>query len=292
MKVSKFLTSCLRTAFPCQTFELVRVSPNGGYSPPIQVFEYDEAYALEDEFNKLVMIVEDKLQEDADGWGGLNRYVILARWLGAEGKKLASSPIQVRSENEASEASEPATPQGLTAQLMRHNEAITRSLVTQGEKQADLIGKLYDQVNRALDARVEGVELIEKNKSEAHVREIEMMKEAARIERGNELVKKLAPLAGMLAGKAAGRLLPGVEKASTDVKESVEAKTLSSLITNLGDDKKMKLMAALGGILDELEMATLLEVISRFEDDDEKPSGNRSNPNGPSQQENGSGGFH
>jgi hypothetical protein len=158
---------------------------------------------------ELVKRIGDAADTDADGLGGVQRYIVVAivddHQVGrlpmrcAQGVDGAIEPIE----------SEPATSKGLLGQLMRHNEAQTRLFtVSMGQIFGTMqrtISRLEDRAEIGEERRLEAVQITEKLLSEEQTRDLEAQKAAFNQELKYEAFQKfmgvLPQILGFLGGK-------------------------------------------------------------------------------------------
>jgi hypothetical protein len=129
-----------------------------------------------DDGDDLLSRIEEALEDDAEGLGGVQKYVLLAI---ADGRAISRLPLRVAAgldEGAGLEPmdSEPANSKGLLGQLMRHNEVQTRLLAASvGQVVTTMqrtITRLQETCERADDRRLEAVEAAEQLLSRSHER--------------------------------------------------------------------------------------------------------------------------
>lgn len=158
-------------------------------------------------FGDLVQQVCDAMDTDADGLGGVQRYLLFAY---GDDRAIARLPLRAAAPGadvtEDPLESEPATPKGLLAQLMRHNEVQTRMFaLSYGQVIATMqrtIARLQSSSDLADDRRLEAVAIAEEMLSEKHERELATLQadreheynlqSTAQIEAGVSAIVKLA----------------------------------------------------------------------------------------------------
>jgi hypothetical protein len=126
----------------------------------------------------LLSRIEEALENDAEGLGGVQKYVLLAI---AEGRAISRLPLRTAAglvEGAGIEPldSEPANVKGLLGQLMRHNEVQTRLLAASvGQVVTTMqrtITRLQETCELADDRRLEAVEAAERLLSRSHERAV------------------------------------------------------------------------------------------------------------------------
>ena len=163
---------------------------------------------------------EEAANDDAEGIGGLQGYVITTYFQATPDKATERFSFRIAVESEEDDAlsqTEAPTTQGLTSQLMRHNEAQAR-VMTMGmaevvRQQNRMIERLAEQNDKLMGRHFDVLELTEKVMEERANKDIEKMKVTSEIARTDEAVGKLLQLAPVVANKFMGKkMLP--EKAT------------------------------------------------------------------------------
>lgn len=157
--------------------------------------------------------------QDANGFGGVQTYVIQAFFKGEE-KSLARYTFKVQGTDDDDEggsmASEPPNRTGITTMLMRHQEAVMRT-ATMG--QAQVVGTLMRQnqvlselVERFMSERLETVQLMESLLSRKQERDLEVQRAQSKETMLRDAFDKIMTLAPIVVAKFAGKgAIPGVE---------------------------------------------------------------------------------
>lgn len=121
--------------------------------------------------------IEEALENDADGLGGVQKYVLLAL---REGRPLSRLPLRVAPAHDDGGGlepleSEPANARGLLGQLMRHNEVQSRMFaMSMGQVVATMqrtIARLQETVEVADERRLSAVDVAEEMLSRSHERQ-------------------------------------------------------------------------------------------------------------------------
>lgn len=190
-----------------------------------------------EEIPALANTIVSRAQEDADGNGPtITRYVVLAYDKG-QSKDKARSRFAMRLRGEADldldddSGEEPATMKGLLSQLMRHNEAMARTLVAVSSSSSmSMVRRLESsdkQVDSLIAERMAYFEEREKSRSEEHARDQEAFLVGKEQERKDAMFQKLMGLVPIVVNRIAGQ------------------KALPS-----GDDPMMSMLEALVGTMD------------------------------------------
>lgn len=147
--------------------------------------------------------IREMIETDAEGLGGLQRYVLL----GMHGSDVVGRlPLRVAGAAEESEGdafdSEPATARGLVSQLMRHNEANSRIVSMSMAQLVSTMGRQMDRMRilaeEAEDKRHNLTELAEELFSGKHVRDLETRALELRAETIQKGLATLFPLVAEL----------------------------------------------------------------------------------------------
>lgn len=164
--------------------------------------------------------IETAANDDAEGLGGLQGYVLASYYQSMPDKirERFSCRIAVESNDEDTlTATEAPTQSGLTAQLMRHNEANARVMaMSVGEvirQQNRMIERMGDVNDKLMERHFDVLELYEKMLLAESTRDMEKMKVTSDIARTDQLVEKGLLLAPVIVNKFMGKkMLP--EKAT------------------------------------------------------------------------------
>jgi hypothetical protein len=197
-----------------------------------------------DDQEALLSRIEESLENDADGLGGVQKYVLLAL---REGRPLSRLPLRVASSmddggSSDSLESEPANSKGLLAQLMRHNEVQSRMFaMSMGQVVSTMqrtIARLQETVEVADERRLAAVDVAEDMLTRGHERAaLTQMVEDNRAAKTAlfESVKAAMPFVAQYLRKAAGM---SVETTSV-------ATLVSQLAASMGPDQLMGLQKLL-----------------------------------------------
>jgi len=243
------------------TLEVKHVNANNKYSSirklPVQ------AEAVKDEgddyLKRLVTELEECCQDDADGMGGTQAYVVEAA--SADGEHKTRTTLRVRAvlgEEEGDElATEPATAKGLVTQLMRHNNNAERIAVgatgTVIMAQQRMINRLVETNEKLSTKALEVMELRERLMNEQHVRDLELEDERAKQRRKDRFLEH--------AINALGPTVKGVLKAvgmdGGGAAEGADVMTVKNLANSLDEQQ----LAAFKKILSPMQFFALLSVL-------------------------------
>ena len=229
---------------------------------------------LPEDQDVLIGRIEEALENDADGLGGVQRYVLLAL---KEGRSVSRLPIRVASGADEgggfeSMESEPANSKGLLAQLMRHNEVQSRMFaMSMGQVVSTMqrtIARLQETVEVADERRLAAVDVAEDLLTRGHERAaLTQMVEDNRNAKTAlfDTVKGAMPHLMQYLRKAAG----------APIESTPTSKLLSQLAGSLGPDQLLGLEKLLTPAQMEI-IGKILATQSQAEDetgDAEKPEG-------------------
>lgn len=186
--------------------------------------------------------IVSRAQADADGFGGVQRFVLRAYCKGNE-REVGRFAFRLRGDDEGDGdgGDEAPTQKGLLTQLMRHNEAnnkalvnavgaITTTLARQLENMGDTVENLLAQRNRDF-------EMMESLRSQQHARDIEAYQAEQGEKRKNEIFESFKTLAPVLLNKLAGRtVLPANDPTKLMLQgfvETLDSEQLQGIMTHL-----------------------------------------------------------
>jgi hypothetical protein len=157
-----------------------------------------------------------RCQDDSDeSLDHVTKYIVMAYYEDYEFSSSQSPPALFRSMRQGDdfEGSEPPTQKGLTTQLMRHTEGLTRLLVANtAQTQAHgerMLTAAFKRIEELENDKLEAIRLVEQISNDTHTREIEMKREVAKIGRQQEAWESFKVLAPTIVNKIAGKhLLP------------------------------------------------------------------------------------
>lgn len=219
----------------------------------------------EPSFSSYIADTEQACLDDCEGSGGVQKYVIQ----GMDEAKHVIGRLTVRytasrteDELDAGFDSEPATALGITAQLMRHNEARERidkagwgAIIQQ---QRLTIESLTEKNNELIQKHLDMMGVMEELQSMKSERELAVLKESNSMEIKQRIGKTITLLLPALAKK-----LTGVDTAVTDP----ATVTMQELVTSLSESQ----LEALSGILTPEQTLAVLQLVKG---EQEKTNGN------------------
>lgn len=201
--------------------------------------------------------IEEIAQADADGCGtGTQKYLVQTHHEESN-KPSAGFAIRMHADNDEEDIfSEPATKQGLLAQLMRHNEAIMRStshmqasVITNMQK---TVARQESMINNLVDEKFNNIVVMERLLSNQQERDIENAKAGHKMELQGQIVNKLMLLAPTIVNKLGkGKLL--------EEKTSPYEQQISSLADTLTEEQ----LGALQKIFTPDQLLVLIDVFKQ-----------------------------
>jgi hypothetical protein len=149
------------------------------------------------------------LQDDADGTGGVQSYIVTAH--DEEGEQISRLPLRFAGDHDEDEddvSSEPATSKGMLTQFMRHNEAMMRTTVGSFANilraSQEQVVSLSSLVEKCTATQMEMTLRTEALISQAHHRDLEAKEQAAALDNKQMFIKQIAALLPVIAKKVTG----------------------------------------------------------------------------------------
>ncbi len=164
-----------------------------------------------DDMNSLSDEILSIAQTDADGQGGVNRYVV---YLHAkdEPRTVAKHPFKLRGikdEFDEEGGDEPATLKGLVAQQMRHTEAMAKTMVHSVQGITQIMARRLEEsdrtISRIMEVNQKNQQLLEDARNEEHTRNMELLQFEAKETRKSQMFEKLSVLVPVVLNKLAGQ---------------------------------------------------------------------------------------
>jgi len=198
--------------------------------------------ATEEHLAELAENVDAAVTADAEGLGGLQRYVVAAL-RGAD--QITRLPLRVSGTEMTADGepldSEPATMKGVLAQLMRHLEAQAR-MFTLGYGQVlsvmqRTISRQQAAVEAAEDVRLESVALAERMMSEQHERDLSVQNTQHEVDTREKMFNKISDLLSLGAAHVLTPKDDGNGKPAAPAPPSTVGVLLKQLFESLGEDQ-------------------------------------------------------
>lgn len=231
-------------------------STKGGEVFSIRIPHNDDHVQVgDDELLHLINDIEGAALDDAEGIGaGVQRYKLLA-FFKHEPRPLTRfsfrmSATEFDGEEDEIGMSEAPDQKGLTAQLMRHNEALMRTAVMGANQTIGLLTRTVrsqgEQIENLLSERRETFSLVEDLKSKKHERELMTLEAENQQKRHQDLFEKASLLLPTVVNRIAGKkLLPEANTALIMIKELAESLSpdqLPGLMKSLRPEQQILLM--------------------------------------------------
>lgn len=257
-KIRRFVESCL-SRFDDVSLQLFQINVNGRVQP---VWRSNKKWTIED----TVPIIAETAQETANGNAGLTRFSLRA--YDAENEERIASDMVMTFALQAEDAgdydsalSEPATDQGLLAQLMRHNNDLHRqSSGTWGmmfQYMTSIVHSQQEQIEKLTGERMQNAATMEELVSKKHERDMETKERESANKRKEEMMGKLLSLLPVAVNKLAGKEL-------IHQKETLFEMTSTEFIRSLRPQQLDQFLES--GVIDKHQLtliATMLEQVSK-----------------------------
>lgn len=205
--------------------------------------------------------IELKATDDAEGLGGVQRYTINCFFKNSDGSQTRYIFKVDASDGEETEDSgeymtEPPSMKGLISQLMRHNEATMRTatMVTNHNMtlQQRIIERQAEQVEKLLSEKYDNMRTMEGVLSEQHKRKLEEMEQLSNQQFREEIIKKVALLAPVVANRIAGRTIVPVgspmNASLVALRESLTQEQMQALMGVLRPEQAMAVIEMLQSV--------------------------------------------
>lgn len=283
--VAKFLERVIRSETPAQRVVLVLIGAKGTQGSALFTLPVPEPrrFAEDDAIDAVVGEVLQTAQQDANGWGGVNRYMLIATY--ADGSTSRSSVFRVSStelSEDDSAGSEPATATGALAQSMRLTEIFARQLTTLASSvahhQAETIARQAETIAGNDRRAVRQLELTEELLSNNHQRAIEMKREETKANFKAKAAEKFLPLVQV----AGARLLTNGK-----IPPIVGQDVLASFLKGIRPEQ----MARIWEVLEPEQAAKLIELTKHLDLGDE-PAAQKGEPRERHEDDRPGTGFH
>ncbi len=266
MDIEKELNNYLRSELvkirktnPITKFVLRHASP-GSKGNEVESWEHDSAIKLED-IPRLAADILGRAQTDSDGLGpGVHRYTFSAVAKG-EGKTTRLM-FRLRGGEESDEESvggeDSPTMKGLTQQLMRHNEATQRTLISSVGTMLSLMGRRMEsqdaEMTQMRRERSETFLALEEAKSQQHDRDMTAMETMNADKRKDMAFNKIMQLAPAVVNRISGKNLLPEKTSPMDM-------MLENLVKSLDETQ----FAAIASQLRPDQQLTFVEILRTFQ---------------------------
>ena len=176
----------------------------------VETIDLTERILSLDNIPELAEEIISRAQTDADGMGGVQRYTVTLYAQG-EVRAVLRWPFRIRANgDEFDEAGEESpNSKGLLSQLMRHNEAIAKTMVHAVAGITTVMARRLESsdntVTRLTEQHHRNMELLEEAKGEQHQRDMELLTTTENESRKNQMFEKLSLLVPVMINKLAGQ---------------------------------------------------------------------------------------
>lgn len=205
--------------------------------------------------------IERYVEEDSSAIGGVQTYALFA-YAGDKEQSIARHVFRVVTETSGTEdslSSEGPTTAGLTSQLMRHTEILTKTIaLTAGQtiaSQARMIEGQNEHIEKLHAQRIADLGAIEDMLSLKHERDLASSKLAAEESRANKLYEKTLLLAPVVINK----LLGTGTGANADSKTQLSSGVLSESFI---DSLKVEQLEAISKVLTPEQFLVVIELVN------------------------------
>ena len=194
-----------------------------------------------------------RAQSYADGLGSkVQRFILEAIVEGAKSGPRFAFRLRGEGDEDVEEGEEPANEKGMTAQLMRHNEALMRMLVmTTGSSVQHLqrqLEKSSETIQELVASQNEQRKLVEAANQEQHERDMQMLLTSGQEERKAALFKQFESIIPGIVRKITGQPLLNDQEMSV----------IGPFINSLTEDQFRAMVAA--GNLSQAQQIALFEM--------------------------------
>ncbi len=231
MRIFRFLKGALGEGIlegkPCEQIQLRQTTVSGSDSvlwftdidADADISAYDDS-RLQEMANQMAEVA----QQDADGLGEITTFQVVAKYKGENRPGKRSPTIRIAPDNveDTGGLSEPANKDGVLKQLMRHNEAIMRSLIHSQSSTSQFQTRMLEVLSQAQIAsqekQLEAAKMIEQLQSEQHERDLateEARRKAQQMQELLQLAKRYAPAVANHLLK--GNVIPGATNPQDDI---------------------------------------------------------------------------
>jgi hypothetical protein len=194
----------------------LRHAAPGSKGNEVETIDMTERVLSLDNIPELAEEIISRAQTDADGIGNVQRYTVTLYALG-EIRAVLRWPFRIRANGDEFDDSGDEAPnaKGLLTQLMRHNEAIAKTMVHAVAGITTVMARRLESsdntVTRLTEQHHRNMELLEEAKSDQHTRDMELLTTEASETRKNQMFEKLALLVPVMINKLAGQKVLNAE---------------------------------------------------------------------------------
>ena len=261
----------------CRKLILRHLSIENKPQGDVQAFNIPNDEGLVGEIEMIVNKIVDAAQRNANDYAsGMQKYALYAYYPDDQ-SYVPHKIFKVSAEDESDmgdlSPSEPPNEKGLTAQLMRHNEAIMKTAIMQSTFVFQIMqretARLSDKDERNEKQRLDMILLQQETLNDAHARRLSERKEEGDIALREGVFEQLKVLMPIIANRVAGKqIFPEEDKSFL---------LMATLLENLTDEQQ----AFFRDSLNPAQTAVLAEILEAYEKKKEAfVSGKRDKPPG------------
>lgn len=189
---------------------VLRHAAPGTKGNEVDTIDMQERTLSMDELPLLSEEIISRAQTDADGIGGVQRYTVVLYALN-EVRAALRWPFRIRANGDEFDEAGDESPnsKGLLSQLMRHNEAIAKTMVHAVAGLTTVMARRLESsdatITRLTDQHHKNMQLLEDAQSQQHTRDMELLTTEANESRKNQMFEKLSLLVPVMINKLAGQ---------------------------------------------------------------------------------------
>lgn len=247
---------------PCRTVSLHEFINGKGMGSALHVHEVTEPGDYRRDgpyFEKVVEEFEEAAQENTDGTGHICQYVLVAEW---DDKPRVLSPKFRITVSESAITEEEPNDRGMLAQLMRHNEAIMRQLVSManamGMQSGHTITALKNELEDERKFKLKFIKKYEQLEDRTHERQLEIRRE----ERKEAQMSQIANGVAALLPGAVGKLMGVKAEGAAALRGTPQYQALKSIFQNMSREQLEAMPDWLASApLGEMEKSALIDIV-------------------------------
>lgn len=234
---------------------VLRHAAPGAKGNDVETFEHEEALSIDD-IEVFASQIVQRAQTDADGLGsGAHRYnlqTIIGKGV-AGGRFVFRMRASEDPDDEIAGEDSPST-RGLLSQLMRHNEAMARTLNAATQSIINVMARNVESANTRMakmeEERSATFLALEAAKSEQHNRDLELMVSSQNEDRKTQAFNKAMALAPVIANRIMGSQVVPVKEDPlvmilNQLAESLDGKQIEAIANSLTMEQRIMFAEAI-----------------------------------------------
>lgn len=200
---------------PCQQIQLRQTSVGGSDSvlwyTDLDIEDEDISAYDDTKLQEMANQIAEIAQQDTDGMGEVTTFQVVAKYRGDNSPAKRSPTLRLSPDNveETGGLSEPANKDGILKQLMRHNEAIMRTLVHSASSthqyQTRMLEVLSNAQIQSQEKQLEAARMIEELQTEQHERDLATEESRRKARQTDELITTVKRLGPVVVNKLVGK---------------------------------------------------------------------------------------